>query len=614
MTLILAAALPAAACSGGGAGGDGSGGNGAVGGERDGGAGSGGRGAGGSGMGGVGVGGRGSGGAGLGGAGSGGNNGAGGRGAGGSATGGAGLGGSGAGGAGTGGRGTAAGGATGAGGAGSGGRGAGAGGATGAGGSGAGGQGMTATGPCAPPAGLFDVSNPTTVVGTGAGTCTEAALTAAIAKGGVITFDCGGAATITVTSPKTITAMTVIDGGGNITLSGGGTTRLFVAKSNADFAVQRITLADAFVNGARGSGPSDANSGAAIYRQSNAKLTVIGVTFTNNQATLAGGDVGGGAVFSYGGDTVIVGSTFTGNSGASGGAVGNLRSNLTIVNSTFTGNHAVAGNGGAVSLDGQNADHGKVFTVCGATITANHANREGGAIYRYGYPGESSVIDMSTFDGNFADDAAQGLGGGLYVITDTPGAMPLTLTNSTISNNSAGFGGGGLVVNNAPIALTNVTVAGNIARASLAGGISASGVTGTLLNCTIAGNHADAAAAFGGGIIGGAALTLTNTIVASNTAGNAYNPVSCTDLSLGDHDLQFPATRAGGGSDNPCVTSIAFADPLLGPLQDNGGPTRTMAPAAQSPAIGAGAGCPATDQRGRPRTGRCDLGAVQSDN
>jgi len=77
--------------------------------------------------------------------------------------------------------------------------------------------------------------------------------------------------------------------------------------------------------------------------------------------------------------------------------------------------------------------------------------------------------------------------------------------------------------------------------------------------------------------------------------------------------LPWPATQGSGGDDNPCVPGITFADPLLGPLQDNGGPTQTMALLAGSPAIGGGANCPALDQRGVARSNGCDIGAVQHD-
>jgi hypothetical protein len=469
---------------------------------------------------------------------------------------------------------------------------------------------------CEAPIEVVNVEDPTTTVGSGPGTCDEAALDAALAAGGVIVFDCGPEpTTLTLTSPKVITQTTIVDGGGLVTLSGGGATRIFLVETEVDLTVQNITLADARVSGPRGDGPGPDNSGAAIFRHSSSRLHVVNATFSNNHTTETGADIGGGAIYSYGGDTVIVGSTFDGNSGASGGAIGNLRSNLAIYNSSFANNVAIDGNGGAIALDGLNPDQGKVFTLCGVIATNNRALHEGGAVFRYGYPDESSVIDFTTLDGNFVDDpVGSSHAGGLYHHTDTPGVMPLFMRNSTVSNNVSATGAGGLFFFNSPVELTNVTVSGNVALGSLAGGIAASGVTGTLKNCTIADNHADDSDSFAGGIIGASGLTLINTIVANNTAGNEYNPVSCTEAAAGgSNNLQFPAQQASGQDDPPCVAGVVFADPLLGPLADNGGPTMTMALLPGSPAIGAGTDCPETDQRGVPRDVGCDIGAFQHD-
>jgi hypothetical protein len=190
--------------------------------------------------------------------------------------------------------------------------------------------------------------------------------------------------------------------------------------------------------------------------------------------------------------------------------------------------------------------------------------------------------------------------------------MPLYLSNSTISNNTSANSAGAMFFYNSPVELTNVTVSGNFALDSLAGAIAANGVTGTLRNCTIADNHADDTDSFAGAITGADGLTIVNTIISGNTAGNEYNPVSCTQTaSGGSNDLQFPADQMSGQPDTPCVTGITFADPLLEPLQDNGGPTATMALSAGSPAIGGGTDCPATDQRGEARSNGCDIGAYQ---
>ncbi len=129
------------------------------------------------------------------------------------------------------------------GGGGSGGGGADSGAQSGDGGSGLGSDGSVATNPdastgadagpppatCAPPITRVDVSHPTTVVGTGtAASCTSAALTSAIGAGGVITFACGGAATITVAAEIAVPTDkdTIIDGGGLITLDGGNASRI----------------------------------------------------------------------------------------------------------------------------------------------------------------------------------------------------------------------------------------------------------------------------------------------------------------------------------------------------------------------------------------------------
>src|SRR5213593_1677070 len=84
------------------------------------------------------------------------------------------------------------------------------------------------------------------VVGTGtSASCTEAALDACLPGGGsfdgTVTFACGGAATITVTSTKGISANTTIDGGSVISISGGGTVQVFVVNSGFTFTVQNLT-------------------------------------------------------------------------------------------------------------------------------------------------------------------------------------------------------------------------------------------------------------------------------------------------------------------------------------------------------------------------------------
>jgi hypothetical protein len=456
---------------------------------------------------------------------------------------------------------------------------------------------------CALPAKLVDVTTPKTVVGTGTpASCTEAALDAAVAAGGVVTFNCGTApATITVAAEVPVAKDTTIDGGGLVTLSGGKKSRILHIKSAWNVAtplltVQNLSFVDGYTTDVANTTKTTAG-GAAIF-EDGGSLTVIDCTFTGNQCASTGQDVSGGAINGQGVGTLIVeGSTFTGNSGSNGGAIGTQDENVTVVNSTFTSNSATGtggnpgngGDGGAMSYDGAHVS----WTMCGDTFSKNHANAAGGAVFRVAYSDEPVTIDRSTFDSNGVD-ATTGNAGGLYLEYAT-----IAMTDTTISRNTAHYGAGIWIGHMAIANFTNVTIADNTAQ--MGGGIwFAGGVTGKFVNVTVAANK-------GPGIFGGAALTLQNSIVAANTAGPLEGATNCDHTLTGGADnLQYPM-----GPGSLCTSSITVADPMLGPLQNNGGPTETMAPAAGSPAIGKGTSCPPTDQTGATRKAACTLGAYE---
>jgi hypothetical protein len=244
---------------------------------------------------------------------------------------------------------------------------------------------------CALPAPVADTTGGR-VVGTGTpGSCTEAALDAALADAGAaaITFDCGPAPhTITVTSEKVITRDLAIDGGGLVTLSGGGATRILKLDSSFELATPHLQLQFlTLVNGSTAHLPgTDVGSGGAAVLRDGGSLTVLDCMFTGNHGPSPGQDVAGGAVYSLGiGTTRISGSTFSGNSCSSGGAVGNLHNHLELVNSTVSGNSATGsggnpgngGNGGGIYMDGVDQS----FTICGSVISGNTANALGGGLF-----------------------------------------------------------------------------------------------------------------------------------------------------------------------------------------------------------------------------------------
>jgi len=456
-----------------------------------------------------------------------------------------------------------------------------------------------------------DTSNPTTVVGTGTSTsCTEAAFRSAVATGGIVTFNCGGSATITVTSEVPVGTNTTIDGGNKITLSGGGTSRILHITSAWNVAtplltVQNLTFTGGFTSDVLNT-TSTLEGGGAIF-EDGGSLTVINCTFTHNQCASTGEDVSGGAINGQGiGTLIIVGSTFSDNSGSNGGGVGTQDENVTVVNSTFANNSATGtggnpgngGNGGGLTYDGAHVS----LTLCGDTFTSNSANAAGGAVFRVGYNNQGGApsivnIDRTTVDSNTVDPN-QGNAAGMYLEN-----LELTITNTTISNNTGHYGGGLWAGQSDILALQNVTIANNTATGG--GGIwFASDITGTILNCTIVGNTGD-------GLFGGdTGVALEDTIIANNVRGSLDGNTNCAQQHAGgEPDLQFP--NGTGEAGNMCTPNVTFADPQLGPLQDNGAPVKTMMPARGSPAIGAGKMCAATDALGKTRPSACTVGAVE---
>jgi hypothetical protein len=256
-----------------------------------------------------------------------------------------------------------------------------------------------------------DTSHPTTVVGTGtAASCTSAAVVAAVAAGGVITFSCGPApVTIAMTATAKVrngSATVVIDGGGKVTLSGGGTRRILYqdtcdqaqGKSTSDcnnqaqprLTLQNLTFAD---GNATGQDTEDGGGGGAVFARGG-RLAVINSRFLRNRCDATGPDLGGAAVRAlseYNGQPVyIVNSTFSGGICANGGALSSIGVSWAVLNSVLADNQAIGhganppspgtpggGSGGAIYTDGNQY----TVRIAGCVIQDNHANEGGGAVF-----------------------------------------------------------------------------------------------------------------------------------------------------------------------------------------------------------------------------------------
>jgi hypothetical protein len=270
------------------------------------------------------------------------------------------------------------------------------------------------TAPIPPEARAEEVSNPDHVVGTGTPvSCSGQALIDAVAQGGVIVFDCGPDP-ITIDMQATAKVFNdrdpdiVIDGGGLVTLDGGGDTRILYMNTcdpaqvwttphcddqdHPRLTVQNLTFANGY-----DAGIELEDGGGAIWARGG-RIKIVNSRFFSNTCSSTGPDVGGAVrVFDQSGDlpvyvvtSTLGGAANLGNICSNGGALSSIGVSWTIINSLFTHNEAVGyganparsgtpggGNGGAMAFDGNSFRVEVIDTV----ITDNHAREGGGGIF-----------------------------------------------------------------------------------------------------------------------------------------------------------------------------------------------------------------------------------------
>ncbi|HYQ43669.1 MAG TPA: hypothetical protein VER11_16930 [Polyangiaceae bacterium] len=283
-------------------------------------------------------------------------------------------------------------------------------------------------------AALEDASKPDHVVGNGTKeSCTSAAVVAAVAQGGVITFDCGPDP-VTIMMEATAKVFNdkpnvVLDGHGLVTLSGMGQRRILYLNTcdqaqvwtsahcdNQDsphLTVQNLTFVD-------GNAKNETNepAGGAIF-VSGGRFKVLNSRFFNNVCADDGPDVGGGALRAFqqfnGLPVYVVNSTFggaagLGNVGANGGALSSIGVSWTIIDSVLSDNRAIGdggnpaksgtpggGSGGAIYNDGNKM----TLTILGSRIEHNEVNAYGSAVFFVSNDHSGNiVIEDSTITNN----------------------------------------------------------------------------------------------------------------------------------------------------------------------------------------------------------------------
>jgi hypothetical protein len=387
-----------------------------------------------------------------------------------------------------------------------------------------------------------------------------------------VTSAAGGQIEIKNSVPQHLTiagngaAKTILDGQGE-------DHRILFIDSGATVALSGMTFRNA--HGLHGF----SESGAAM--ESDGILTLTGVAVTGNTLEGSGREssVVGAGIAALG-PLTVVNSTISNN----------------VIRADVTGNNSAAVIGAGIFVTGyagyaplvvqSSVVSGNSINISGAGAGGLFGGGAGIGVAAGSSASTSVTVDSSTISGNSIADHSTGTrvitGGGM----DADAGMGISISNSTVDGNSvssdAGFAtGGGIAIGTGGATLTNVTVSGN------------SAASGSSLSS------------------GGDTVRVRSSIFSNAGPGGCSTPYRGIITSLGDN------LDSGSSCGLSQTTDHNGLDPILGPLQDNGGPTPTRALLPGSPAIDAvkTADCPppATDQRGvrRPQGPACDIGAFE---
>jgi hypothetical protein len=413
----------------------------------------------------------------------------------------------------------------------------------------------------------------TTLADTGVGS-----LRAALGLAGddyVITFAPAVLGTITLTSGELQVHhnVTIVGpGSGQLSVSGGGASRVLEMFAGTTVSVSGLTLTGGFAD----SGGGVRNAGT---------LTLTDCSITNNQASISLDGTGTETPLAQGGGLYSSGS-------------------LTLIRCTVSGNSA---------------------TLTAGNLYAGNAN--GGGLYANG---ATVTLVNSTVSGNSAtgtytggDGVVFAYGGGLTSDNGTLTLSGCTVSGNTVTGgNSAGFGGG-VHSYQSTVTLSNCTIAGNTASsagdAGYGGGVSGLNTSMSLVDCTVTRNSANtlSSTGSGGGLYYNSSVgsaQVLNSIVAGNSSATDSPDVSGSFSSLGYNLIGIADGSSGWGGSDQTGTAASPLDPMLGTLGNHGGPTQTIPLLAGSPALNAGdpGQLGVADQRGVVRTGGINIGAFQA--
>ena len=340
-------------------------------------------------------------------------------------------------------------------------------------------------------------------------------------------------------------------GAGLLTISGNNASRIFRVERDVNLTINGVRLSDGYYPTGFGGGAifvepngimtsvtisnstisnNRAGSGAGIRTQGISTLNISNTTISGN---IADGNPGVGGVLFDTGTLTVTNCTISGNQStgpsSGGGGISGGNSTFTLTDSTITGNSGIFGGG---------VGAGGTSTLTNVTITNNQAVARGAGLST----GGNVTVMNSTIAGNTVSQS-DGNAGGIW------NQGNLTVSNSLITANSATFGAG--IFTAGGLTMTGTSVRNNTAS-DTGGGIynNAGGTTGlpvSLTNCVIQGNFAGN---FAGGIQNRDVFNLTNSTVADNVTNLGGGGVFNTQITVGSATMTFTRSTISGNCSN----------------------------------------------------------------
>jgi CSLREA domain-containing protein len=437
-----------------------------------------------------------------------------------------------------------------------------------------------------------------------------------------------------------------------LTITGNGAANTIIDGQQRGVGILRITTGDVTLNNLTLQNGTTNVGGGAILSTSTGTLTISQSTLSGNSSS-SSGTGRGGAIYARSGAVTISQSTLSGNSSSSsssygssdGGAISTGSGAVTISQSTLSGNSSSSsssyGSYGGAIYTRSGAVTISQSTLSGNSSSSSDGHSRGGAIStNFG----EVTINQSTLSGN-SSSSSDSLGG---AISTNFGAV--TISQSTLSGNSSSSSdlnsrGGAIYAGSGVVTISQSTLSGNSSNSSMSssrgGAVFAGNGVVMISQSTLSGNSSSTSSSSnrGGAICAYGNTTIRNSLVAGNTA--SYSPdlflagfgtviVTNSLIGRGDGASLTPTLGTAPDANGNFIggaTDATKIDPKLGPLADNGGPTKTHALLAGSLAVNRGSNSHAvditngnvaltTDQRGvgfsRFQFTTVDMGAFES--